>query len=101
MSEQHPMILFVGHPEHGAQLLESVEPMGWVELAAQALDAFTAGLSTTDLVDLLTAHLGISADTLPKDFHDPLVRVCYLIEATEQPKASPSRYGAPRHGYGY
>lgn len=45
--------------------LQSVEPMGWVELAAQALDAFTAGLSTTDLVDLLTAHLGISADTLP------------------------------------
>lgn len=29
MSEQHPMILFVGHPEHGAQLLEAVEPMGW------------------------------------------------------------------------
>lgn len=42
----------------------------------------------------------ISADTLPKDFHDPLVRVCYRIEATEQPKASPSRYGAPRHSYG-
>ncbi|MEP6988063.1 MAG: hypothetical protein ABI970_20845 [Chloroflexota bacterium] len=29
MSEQHPMILFVGHPEQGAQLLEAVEPLGW------------------------------------------------------------------------
>lgn len=29
MSDQHPMILFVGHPEQGAQLLEAVEPLGW------------------------------------------------------------------------
>jgi hypothetical protein len=29
MSDQHPMILFVGHHEQGAQLLEAVEPLGW------------------------------------------------------------------------
>ncbi len=29
MSDQHPMILFVGHQEQGAQLLEAVEPLGW------------------------------------------------------------------------
>lgn len=45
--------------------LQAVDPIGWVELTAQALDAFTAGLSSTDVVNLLMAHLGISADTLP------------------------------------
>jgi len=45
--------------------LQAIQPVGWVELAAQALDAFTAGLSTTEVVNLLMAHLGISADTLP------------------------------------
>jgi len=29
MSDQHPMILFVGHQEQGTQLLEAVEPLGW------------------------------------------------------------------------
>jgi len=29
MSQEHPMILFVGHHEQGAQLLEAVEPLGW------------------------------------------------------------------------
>jgi len=29
MSVQHPMILFIGHHEQSAQLLEAVEPLGW------------------------------------------------------------------------
>jgi len=39
----------------------------------------------------------ISDKTLPRDFHDPLVRVCYLIEPAAPDQPSPSRYGSPRH----
>lgn len=60
MSEQHPMILFVGHPEQGAQLLEAVEPMGW--WVYQAFNASeTLGMYVSYMPDVVV----MDADALP------------------------------------
>jgi len=55
MSDQHPMILFVGHPEQGAQLLEAVEPLGWwvyqPATASEALGMYVSYLPDVVLMD--------------------------------------------------
>ena len=55
MSDQHPMILFVGHHEQGAQLLETVEPLGWwvyqPQTASEALGMYVSYLPDVILMD--------------------------------------------------
>ena len=55
MSDQHPMILFVGHNEQGAQLLEAVEPLGWwvyqPQTANEALGMFVSYLPDVVLLN--------------------------------------------------
>jgi len=59
MSSEHPMILFVGHPEQGAQLLEAVEPLGWwvyqPQTATESLGMYVSYLPDVVLMDAETA----------------------------------------------
>lgn len=55
MSYQHPMILFVGSPEQGTELLNAVEPMGWwvyqPETANDALGMYVGFLPDVVVMD--------------------------------------------------
>ena len=55
MSDQHPMILFVGHHERGARLLEAVAPMNWwvyqPQTANEALGMYVGYLPDVVLLD--------------------------------------------------
>src|SRR6185295_2423818 len=60
MSDQHPMILFVGHHEQGAQLLEAVEPLGWWVYQPQTANE-TLGMYVSYLPDVVL----LDADAAP------------------------------------
>ena len=60
MSDQHPMILFVGHHEQGAQLLESVESLGWWVYQPQTANE-TLGMYVSYLPDVVL----LDADSAP------------------------------------
>ena len=56
MSDQHPMILFVGSSEAGENLLKAVEPLGWwvyqPETANEVLGMYVSYLPDVVLMDV-------------------------------------------------
>lgn len=61
MSDQHPMILFVGSSQQGDQLLNAVEPLNWWVYQPQT-DTEALGMYISYLPDVIL----LNADTEPQ-----------------------------------